>query len=75
MQFVIDFLAIILGIFGFILIFGGIFNKHFGLIIGGIVYSLGAYIAFTTVSFIPFVAAFIVAFILRKIGLDPSFKK
>lgn len=73
MNIAINLLSVLMGVFGFILVFGGIFNKHFELIICGIVYLLGAGIAFRTESFIPLVIAFVIAFILRKIGLDPSF--
>ena len=61
-----------MGIFGFILIFGGILNKHLGFFIGGLTFSIGSGLAFRTDSFIPLIIALIIAIILRKLGFDPS---
>ncbi len=61
-----------MGALGFMTILSGALSKHFGLVLGGIIYSIGAYFAFTTTNFTPLVIAFIATLILRKMGFDPG---
>ncbi len=72
MNVVINIFAILTAIFGVPLIWGGITNRHYGSVIAGVGFLLGAYLAFTSVNLIPIAVAFILAWILRKLGLDPS---
>lgn len=72
MNIIINILAILMGAFGFFVFVSGVLGKQYGLILGGIVYSAGAYLAFVSSNVIPLVIAFILALILRKMGFDPS---
>ncbi len=72
MEIIIKILAIGMGLLGVLVLWSGIGSKHRGLMVGGIVYLAGSYIAIYTESFLPLVIAFIITLILRKIGFDPS---
>lgn len=72
MDLLLNILAIAMGVFGFILLFGGVMNKHLGLVLAGINFSVGAFIAYKIDSFIPLIIAVVISFVLRKLGFDPS---
>lgn len=72
MEIIITILAAIMELFGISLLFTGINSKHIGVILGGVVYSAGGYFAYSNMSFWPLIIAFVLAWILRKVGADPS---
>ncbi|MDO8583356.1 MAG: hypothetical protein Q7R51_02405 [bacterium] len=72
MEIIITILSAIMGVFGIIILFSGIYSKHVGIVLGGATYSAGAYFAYTSINFWPLIIAFALAWILRKLGANPS---
>ena len=61
-----------MGLLGFFTLYAGLTSKHKGIILGGLVYLAGGYFGFIDESLIPIAIAFASAWILRKLGADPS---
>lgn len=72
MQIIVTVFASLMGVLGFFTLYAGLTAKHIGIILGGLVYLAGAYFGLNNESLIPVIIAFAVAWILRKLGADPS---
>lgn len=72
MQIIVTILAGLMGVMGFFTLYAGVTSKHVGIILGGLVYLAGAYFGFSNESLLPVVIAFAAAWVLRKLGADPS---